>query len=338
LARLRDGGLRADDITSMVGASGGPKWLVLSQLDRALHPLVVADRTTPLAVLGSSIGTFRHLCHAQRDWRAAIERFEAAYIAQAYEREPTPGEVSAESRRVLDVLFGTTGRRDVLANELVRTHIVVARSLWPVASDARVPLTLGLGAAAIANTASRRLLAGFFARVVFHSPNPAFRFDGFGTTEVPLSLANLDAAALASGSIPLVMDGVDRIVGAPPGPHRDGGIIDYHFDFEFEAGEGLILYPHFFDRITPGWFDKALSWRRARGATLDRTVLIAPSPAFVATLPGGKVPDRDDFRGLSTAERQRRWVAVVAQCRVLADELSELWARGRLGAVARPFD
>lgn len=338
LARLRDGGLRSDDVTSMIGASGGPKWLVLSHIDRVLEELVIAGRTEPLAVLGSSIGTFRHLCHAQRDPVAAIDRFEHAYIAQAYEAEPTAREVTAESRRIIDVMFGDDGRREVLANDMVHTHFVASRSKTPVASDARVSLTLGLGAAAIANAVSRRLLAGFFERVVFHTASPRFRFPRFGTRTVPLTMANLDAAALASGSIPLVMDGIDGIAGARPGRHRDGGIIDYHFDFEFDAGgDGLILYPHFFDRITPGWFDKALPWRRPIGRSLERTVLIAPSADFIQALPGGRGPDRVDFRELPTAERQRRWHDIVDRCRVLADDLVELWTTGRLGAVAQPF-
>jgi hypothetical protein len=336
LERLR-AGWDADSFGSMVGASGGPKWLVLSQIDRLLARRLVDGRSRPLALLGSSIGTFRHLCHSQPDALAAFDRFEAAYIAQAYEKKPTIGEVSACSAAILGALLGRDGRQAVLSNAMLSNHIVAARSRLPVASDRRVPLMLGLGAAAVANAAARGALAAFFERAVFYSGRPAFRFSGFSTQQVPLSVDNLEAAALASGSIPMVMEGVAEIAGARPGRYRDGGIVDYHFDFEFRAPDGLILFPHFFDKITPGWFDKGLKWRRARGTALDRTILVAPSREFVATLPGGRVPDRDDFRSMSTEERQARWRRVIEACRVLAEDFEELMVGDRLAAVARPI-
>jgi hypothetical protein len=107
---------------------------------------------------------------------------------------------------------------------------------------------------------------------------------------------------------------------------------------DFEAPPGLVLYPHFFDRIVPGWFDKALPWRRARGALLARTVFVAPSPEFVRTLPGGKVPDRDDFVSMPTAERQRRWKQAIVACRQRGEELEELMEGSRLADAAQPFD
>lgn len=113
--------------------------------------------------------------------------------------------------------------------------------------------------------------------------------------------------------------------------------MDYHYDFEFETPDGLILYPHFFDRITPGWFDKSLSWRRPSGAALDQTVLLAPSREFIASLPGARVPDRTDFRALSTMERQTRWRGVVDACRALADDLADLLAGRGLARAAAPL-
>lgn len=337
LARLRDRGFAPDDFSTMLGASGGPKWLVLSRIDRVLVEQFLSKRTTPLAVAGSSIGTFRHLCFALADPLAAIDRFERAYIEQAYETEPTPAEVTGESRRILDRLFGASDRGEVIGNERITTHIVAARSRAPVATDSRIPLALGLGASAIANAIDRRLLAGFFERAVFHTGKSSLDFKGFGTRKIPLTEGNIDAATLASGSIPLVMEGITDIPGAPAGCYRDGGIVDYHFDFEFDAPDGLILYPHFFDGITPGWFDKSMKWRRPSGPALDRTVLIAPSRDFVRALPGGKVPDRTDFRAMPTNERLAQWNRIVSDCGALADELADLLAGNRLAEVAVPF-
>lgn len=337
LARLRDVGFAPNDFSTMLGASGGPKWLVLSRIDRVLVEQFLSRRTTPLAVAGSSIGTFRHLCFAQADPLAAIDRFERAYIEQAYETEPTPAEVTEESRRILERLFGDSGRAQVIANERITTHIIAVRSRSPVATDARIPLAIGLGASAIANAIDRRLLAGFFERVVFHTGESRLGFKGFGTRTIRLSEDNIDAATLASGSIPLVMEGIANIPGAPAGRYRDGGIVDYHFDFEFDAPKGLILFPHFFDGITPGWFDKSMKWRRPRGPALDRTVLIAPSREFVRGLPGAKVPDRTDFRSMPTKDRLARWNRIVSDCGALADELADLLAGNRLPEEVLPF-
>lgn len=338
IEELRDGGRQADRFSALLGASGGPKWLVLSQMDRVLAGEFVGRRVQPLVVIGSSIGTYRHLCMALPDPVAAIGRFENAYVEQAYERQPTPSEVTEVTRRVLGELFGADGRIHVLESPTIHTHIVTVRSRWPVAASARPLLAPGLGAAALANALDRRLLGSFFERVVFHTGQPGAEFDGFATRWVPLSGRNLDDAVLASGSIPLVMEAVEDPSGAPQGRYRDGGIIDYHFDFEFDLPQGLALFPHFFDRITPGWFDKFLAWRRPQGRALARTVLVSPSREFVEGLPGGRVPDRSDFRSLSTSERQSRWREIVDRCRRLADDLADRLATGRLVEGALAFD
>jgi hypothetical protein len=45
-------------------------------------------------------------------------------------------------------------------------------------------------------------------------------------------------------------------------------------------------------------------------------LLIAPSPAFLATLPHGKLPDRQDFYryGPDHAGRIRAWETAIAEC------------------------
>ena len=132
------------------------------------------------------------------------------------------------------------------------------------------------------------------------------------------------------------MQGVRSTPGVP-GTLFDGGIIDYHFDFEWKRREGLVLFQHFFDKITPGWFDKPWKSRRPSAAAMNDVVMIAPSDAFVATLPGGKIPDRDDFMDFSTEERVERWHGVVEACRVLGHELEELIESDGLADRLEPF-
>jgi hypothetical protein len=61
------------------------------------------------------------------------------------------------------------------------------------------------------------------------------------------------ASLLASGSIPLVLQAVNDIAGAPQGPYWDGGLIDYHLHLPYQRDEGLVLYPHFSDSYRAGW-------------------------------------------------------------------------------------
>lgn len=156
------------------------------------------------------------------------------------------------------------------------------------------------------------------------------------TAHLPLTRESLKPALLASASIPLVLSGV-RVPGTPGGIHRDGGIIDYHPDLDFGAGEGIVLYPHFYPHVVPGWFDRPLRWRWAGPSNFGRALRVAPSAEFVARLPGGKIPDRNDFYRMGDSERIRAWRATMDASRRLADELRELLETGRLAEGLRPL-
>jgi hypothetical protein len=151
---------------------------------------------------------------------------------------------------------------------------------------------------------------------------------------VALSAANLQPAIQASGSIPFWLRAVHDIAGAPPGACWDGGITDYHLHWPWQQlpvsaeSAGLVLYPHFEPRLIPGWLDKAWKRRHRHSAWFDNLVLLCPDPAWVARLPGGKLPDRQDFKALHTDERVRRWRVAVAESQRLADELAEWLAAG----------
>jgi hypothetical protein len=372
LRHVRERGLRAADVAILPGASGGAKWLALAGLDRFLFgTFLQAPRGRPLHAIGSSIGSWRMACLAQRDPVAALARGHDAYIdRQRYSsHRPTSGEVSAVLDACLGELLGPTGPDEILANGAVRLHVITAEARGPAASSRRGVLTVALALAAAGNLVGRRTLALQLTRCIFHSAGVATPFAhlrDLPTVHRPLTSGNLRAALRASGSIPLLMDGV-RVPGAP-GVHWDGGVLDYHLDLDFVGGAapaptsagdaldaaldaaddraaddgGLVLYPHFYAHLVPGWFDKGLRWRRARGpqhaARFRRALLVAPSDAFVASLPGGKIPDRQDFYALTDDARRRRWRAVVDASARLGDEFAELLATGRLADAVRPWD
>ncbi len=327
-ARLLDEGLRPEQFGLLVGAAGGAKWLVLSALDRVLFPWLMNGRRTALACVGSSIGAWRHLCLAQDDPAAATARFEEAYIGQRYDARPTPQHVSEVSRGILRELLGPTGARRVTEHPLLRTHIVAARAkaAWRVSS--RPALLAAATATALGNLLHRGTLEASLERGCFHTgdASTALRFARLGTRHLPLTEANVADAAMASGSIPLVSAGVESLV--PGEVFWDGGMTDYHFGPEIGGHEGLVLYPHFYPHFAPGWFDKALPWRRRRADAWPKLVLLCPTPEFVRSLPGGRVPERGDFSRFSTEERQRRWRVASAAAQQLAEEFAEL-AEGR---------
>lgn len=340
LAILRERGLRAIDVDVLPAASGGAKWLAIAGLDRFLFGhFLQAPRDRPLHGIGSSIGSWRLACLAQHDPLAALARGHEAYIhRQRYSPKPGPDEVTQVLSACLDHLLGPTGAEEILGHPWLRTHVITVEGRGPTASRRRMAIAAGLALAAASNLLARRTLGAQMTRTIFHAAgvvSPFSTLRDLPTAFRTLTAQNARDVLLASGSIPLLLHGV-RIDGAP-GVHWDGGITDYHPDLDFGPGDGLVLYPHFYPHIVPGWFDKALPWRRASAANFSRAVLIAPSAAFVASLPGGKIPDRRDFHDLPETERIRRWTQVEQRSEALGDALHELIETGRLAEIAQPW-
>lgn len=341
---IREYGLRPERIGTLAGASGGAKWLVLSQLDRVVARRILPALRGPVHTIGTSIGAWRLACYAQADPVSAIERFEAAYLDQQYTARPDRAEISTVTSSILDAVLGPGGVSEILEHPVLRTHVMTVRSRHITASESRATLAAGLLAAAGLNVVHRRALGLFFDRVLFFDARcadrdhpPFYAATGFPFHRVPLAETNLRDAIIATGAIPLLMNGVRNIAGAPPGMYRDGGVIDYHIDLPQSDNERLSLFLHFYDFLRPGWFDKRLSWRRPRPLNVDRMILVSPSPAFVARLPNSKIPDRHDFTLYPPADRIRAWRQTVSMCRALADEFEDVLENDRLAERLKPF-
>ena len=341
---LCDEGLRPERVRVVAGAAGGPKWLVLNGLDRFLFGGWLGRARQPLFLVGSSIGAWRFAAAATENPAAAIERFEAAYIGQRYRRLPTFEEVSTQSRRIQTTFLGPGGEAQVLSHPRLRLNVLAVRCRGSWIEDGPWRLAGHLATAATANFVSRRLLGLFFERVLFYDPRdrpPFFEMGGFPLRCIPLTVQNLVPALLASGAVPLLMAGVRGIAGGPQGIYRDGGLIDYHVDIPFGTGpDEIVLFPHYTQRIAPGWFDKHLAWRRPSPAHMQNVVQIAPSPEFVKSLPYGKIPDRQDFFTFKDHDGQRiaYWHEVVRQSRRLAEAFAELAAAGPLADRVYPLE
>ena len=332
---VKERGFAEERIGTIAGASGGAKWLVLSQLDRVITERILPKLSGPVHLLGSSIGAWRFCCYAQASPRDAIERFESGYLDQTYSENPGAAEISRTMRDILEKMLGENGPRDIVQHPVLRTHIMTVRSRMLTASESRPILAAGLLAAATANFVTRKSLGVFFRRSLFYDPRdlpPFYNASGFPLDRITLNERNLIDAVLASGAIPLVLRGVRDIDGAPDGIYRDGGIIDYHLDLPLSDPDRLTLFPHFFEYLIPGWFDKKLTWRRPDPRHTDRTILICPSAEFVHGLPNNKVPDRSDFATMSPDLRVKVWRSAVAACEQLAEELNDVLDKGQLPA------
>jgi hypothetical protein len=342
LAHIRDQGLRPGDIGVVAGAAGGPKWLVLGGLDRAVFSSWLTRRTGPVALVGSSIGAWRFSAIAQGMDSGAYDRFEHTYIRQRYSPSPRASEVSRVSREIMDAFLDEDGVRAVLNHPVFRLNVLTVRCRGASSSEDRYLQGASLLAAMTANALNRRLLGLFFCRTLFSDPRGSGDFmaeDGLPMQRVALKPENLKNAVLASGSIPVVMEGVRDPQGAMPGVYRDGGLIDYHLDLPYTT-PGLVLFLHYRDRIIPGWFDKLLPWRKPEAENVQKVVLVSPSRDFVSRLPCGRIPDRDDFKVFKgrDSERMRCWQQVVDASRALGDEFMGLVHSGRIRHVIRPLD
>ncbi|QIM52009.1 phospholipase [Hydrogenophaga crocea] len=343
LQHLRDHGLRPDHVGVIPAAAGGPKGLILGPIDRLLFGHWLRDAPQTIHLIGASIGAWRMGTACLRDPVAALERLEHDYIHQHFELPPgqrrlTAQQVSEAFSANLQAFYG--GRVDeVLQHPRWRLHIVTSRGLRLLARDGRWRTPLGYMGAFAANALHRRALGGWMERVVFSAPDAPlggvsalpFGTQDLRTRQIPLGPGNFMPAMQASCSIPFVLRPVADIPGAPQGTYWDGGITDYHLHLRYHARPEapIVLYPHFQKAVVPGWLDKAWKRRHRSSDALDHMLVLAPDPAWVRTLPNGKLPDRTDFQryGQDLGARVAVWQAAVKAAQQLADELGEWLAR-----------
>lgn len=324
-AHIRREGFRLADFPTLLGAAGGPKWLVLHGLDRVLAPKL-AQAGPRFELIGASIGSWRFAAYAQEDPAAALDRLLASYTRfDVFQQGPI--DMDAVFDGYCRDLLGVHGIQEVLASRHAALHVVVAwlRRRW-------LPPLPGLGVAAGVNAFGRRaLLRHGPERILFSTgqrhPDPAY-----AARQVMLTVDNLAAALRASGAIPGFVSPVADLVPGERGVGVDGGIIDYHFDGALAAG-GFVLYPHFYPHLVPGWFDKPFRRRRIDPRTVDNLLVLAPSAEFVARLPGAKLPDRKDPGRLGLAACQEVWCRVAEASRELGEAFDAALSEGRIPAL-----
>jgi len=103
--------------------------------------------------------------------------------------------------------------------------------------------------------------------------------------------------------------------------------------------KGIVLYPHYTDRIIPGWLDKKLFWRKPSLSNMDNVLLVAPSEKFIDCLPLKKIPDRNDFQHFigRDAERIECWKTVIKKSERLGHEYLEAVETGQIRELIKPM-
>lgn len=332
---IKEQGLTPNRIRMMVGASGGPKWLMLSRLDQYLSEHLLTRTEKPITLLGSSVGAWRMACYARSDATEAFRQFETIYLDQRYPKPIQPEAISDYLKKVLNHLFPVTTAAQIVANTQRHLHIVAVRNRRPFNGRSKVAQGVPLLTAALGNVISPSVVRALYPRVVIgpsHSDSP---YQSPPET-IELTGENLHEALIASGAIPMVMEPT-RIQGGKDRWYWDGGVVDYHFAGPFALADGLVLYPHFSPRLIPGWFDKGLSWRRVRPENYRNVVLLTPTQDFIDRLPYGKIPDRKDFETLSDHERERYWRTVLDATNHLVESLDTALQRDGGRSLLKPL-
>ncbi len=339
---LRERGLTAGTIGALAGSASGPKWLVLAGLDRALLQsdlLQPHDERTLL--VGASAGAWRMMALASRDARRTHRKLLGGYVGMTFPRGVKPCEVSRAYRRMLGDVFPP----DEIAHLAdqprfdLAMHVARARLRFGWSAAPRAAQVLSLGAATLLQAVSPSGIDLAFERVLFHT-RPEARLPEFNGRQVELNRGNLLAVAVATGTVPIYMQPQRDLPGAPHGHYLDGGLSDYHLRQRYVGGDrGITLFPHFQQRIVPVWFDRTRERRSPTEDALDNVLQIHPSDRFLAELPDGRPPDRDDFFRFADdpEERIRRW-RDAAQCGdTLGTEFLEDLHRGRIADLVEPL-
>jgi len=341
--RIRDGNFSLDAFAGYAGPAVGPRWLIASGFDLTLLKEKALGRLRPLTLVGASAGAWRFAAWIQPEAEKSYRQLLEAYITTTYTRADKPLSI----RKSLAAIINKTIENDALPFALnhrdYRLAIVTARAKNLTAAGNIFLQRLGFAFSFLGNALSRSLLYTFFERVVFYSgpKHPAFTLHPkFRGVCVPLNKTNFKSVLVATGAIPLIVTGVRDIFGAPRGIYRDGGLIDYHLAGNYGAKENdlTLLFLHQ-DRLIPGWLDKRLTSRKPSAGDLKNVVLVYPSNDFIATLPSGKVPDREDFVTFIDDPETRiaNWRQAVATAEPLGEIFLELVASGKIKDVIEPL-
>lgn len=334
-AKIQRDGLHPEDVTAVFGASGAAKWLGIYGLDSAIFGQWLAPAKHQIFLYGTSVGAFKLAAAAQSDPVAAFKRLANSYIEQQYPEGFSRETIARENQRIIDGLLPDTAIAEVLQSDKYLFSCGAVQCEGLLGSESLMRQRLGMVRAALQTALpgksrlefSRVICAGEAARGLIKPKAGQF---------VPLQPATFKQALIASGSLPVYMNGVKGLGAQSHVTYRDGGLLDYHPVPENLLADtsGLVLYPHFYSHVVERWFDKFYPWRKVAPERLANVVLISPSDGFVQTLPQQRIPDRKDFTLYQRRDAQRMdlWQRAAAQSFELGEAFLALARSGDIAA------
>lgn len=319
--RLSENGLSVSDVKIMPGAAGGPKWIILYELDKYLINEFFAKAEHTIHFIGGSIGAWRSACYILDDASSAIDRLKEGYLNQRYQRPLTKDEVTDTCHNIILNMLGSEGTDQILQSTHRKLHVMTSRSHFDASARNDRYLKYKLGMTAFSNLLSRKWLNKYFTREIFsNNESSILKDDGIRSIHHDVRPDTLVPSLRASGAIPVAIHPVN--IGGRE--YWDGGIVDYHLDLSYHIDDGIVFYPHFLPSITPGWFDKFHPYRKSQHH--DHTLLIYPSDEFITMLPDKRLTSRVDFDTYAKDPtlRIKKWYQASDLGKYLVDDFIQL--------------
>lgn len=338
---IRSEGLRAERISAFVGPALGPRWTATAGIDHALAVSDFLKTKRRTLLVGGSAGAWRITALAQKDPVEALSRFRDVYVSMNFDRGQDPKARTEVLKEAVRKLLPREEAPYLLNHPHYDLCIDTARVSGLLASSNAVVSVAGFGAAMALNAVSPRLRRLFLKHVRFCAGSGPFPPPAPGGLLAPLNSDNVYPALAASGAVPVVLQGMRDIPGAPAGVYCDGGLEQYVLNgiYGRDAADITLLVYHG-GPIIPTWLDRKALNLNKRIPPLDNVLAVSPSPEFIKSLPLGKVPDRDDWKRFADnpAERIRIWQTAIDRSMELGRLFMELVEGGGIKRAVEPLD
>ena len=237
-------------------------------------------------LVGASIGGWRFACAMQAEPRQALARLAERYTDETYAAKIGVADITRQTRLMLDEVLPPEARAALIDHPHYQLSLLLVRSHGMLASEARA----AAGRPGAERRAQRRVPRPAAPRLQPGDlPRPAQRLAlqarGRHPYAVPAA-GNGQSGRRADGHHRHSRRAQRRAAAGRAGRHLPRRRPDrLPSGLPFAHGDDIVLYPHFTERIVPGWFDKFLPWRGSSPAHHANTVLIAPSRDYLARRP-----------------------------------------------------
>lgn len=330
---IKRNGLETSSVYAVSSAAGGPKWFTSFGLTKYIIGDLLRESEREVHFLGSSVGSWQMACALCADPDKAITKLRDLYARWEYSPKPDAQEISTACRSMIEQTLSSE-LENILAHPNKHLHILTSRTSSN--SDTTPAIIAKFGRIALLNLMGRQMMSRAVERSIFSS-GETLPFDQaqdvLPTKHYQLKDENYLDALQASGAIPMVMQGVANIAGASKGMYWDGAITDYHISLPYRHQKGIVLVPHFIDKIFSGWFDKKLPWyRRPPEENLRNVVLLAPSLDYIDSLPNKRISEMKDFNRFDSDQKGRAnyWLEIAERSEELANDFDRLIKTGEI--------